>query len=407
MPPYLAITLDPAIRLLFTHMKNFSFRPRFLARAANAVLVGKIHSEENHPISRPLMRIYHPVVEFVLRHQWATIFAAFLVVAVTFAPRVGVFEKIGSEFMPPLDEGSLLYMPVTVPGISVTEAQRVLQIQDKILKSFPEVERVFGKAGRAETATDPAPLSMMETVILLKPQSEWPKIPTWYSDWAPEWLQEILRRAWPDHLDTQELIYGPNGLDKAMQIPGVVNAWTMPIKARVDMNDTGMRTPVGIKILGPDLGKIQEIGFQIEAALKNIAGTSSVYAERTTGGFFLDVDLKREELARYGLTIGQVESTITSAIGGENISTTVEGRERYPINIRYLRDYRSTVDRLNRTMIANETGVQVPIAQLADIKLLSALRNDSGRERKAQRVCLLSTSPDGMLEATLSKPSKL
>ncbi len=170
----LAITLDPAIRLLFTHMKNFSFRPRFLARAANAVLVGKIHSEENHPISRPLMRIYHPIVEFVLRHQWSTIVAAFLVVAVTFAPRIGVFEKIGSEFMPPLDEGALLYMPTTVPGISVTEAQRVLQIQDKILKSFPEVERVFGKAGRAETATDPAPLSMMETVIILKPQSEWP-----------------------------------------------------------------------------------------------------------------------------------------------------------------------------------------------------------------------------------------
>ena len=197
----LAITLDPAIRLLFTRMKNFSFRPRFLARVANAVLVGKIHSEENHPISRPLMRIYHPIVEFVLRHQWATIFAAFLVVAVTFAPRIGVFEKIGSEFMPPLDEGALLYMPTTVPGISVTEAQRVLQIQDKILKSFPEVERVFGKAGRAETATDPAPLSMMETVIVLRPQSEWPKIPTWYSDWAPEWLKNILRRAWPDHLE--------------------------------------------------------------------------------------------------------------------------------------------------------------------------------------------------------------
>ena len=231
----LAITLDPAIRLLFTHMKNFSFRPRFLARAANAVLVGKIHSEENHPISRPLMRIYHPIVEFVLRHQWSTIVAAFLVVAVTFAPRIGVFEKIGSEFMPPLDEGALLYMPTTVPGISVTEAQRVLQIQDKILKSFPEVERVFGKAGRAETATDPAPLSMMETVIILKPQSEWPKIPTWYSDWAPEWLKDILRRAWPDHRSTQDLIYGPDGLDKAMQIPGVVNAWTMPIKARVDM----------------------------------------------------------------------------------------------------------------------------------------------------------------------------
>ncbi|MGD0397718.1 MAG: efflux RND transporter permease subunit [Syntrophobacteraceae bacterium] len=378
----LAITLDPAIRLLFTRMKNFSFRPRFLARVANAVLVGKIHSEENHPISRPLMRIYHPAVEFVLRHQWSTIAAAFLVVAVTFAPHIGVFEKIGSEFMPPLDEGSLLYMPTTVPGISVTEAQRVLQIQDKILKSFPEVERVFGKAGRAETATDPAPLSMMETVVLLKPQSEWPKIPTWYSGWAPEWLRNVLRRAWSDHLSTEDLVHGPNGLDKAMQIPGVVNAWTMPIRARVDMLTTGVRTPVGIKILGPDLDKIQEIGLQIEAALKGLSATSSVYAERTTGGFFLDLDLKREELARYGLTVAQVESTITSAIGGENVSTTVEGRERYPINIRYLRDYRSTVDRLNRTMIATTSGAQIPMAQVADLKLVSGpgmIRDENAR----------------------------
>jgi Cu(I)/Ag(I) efflux system membrane protein CusA/SilA len=378
----LAITLDPAIRLLFTHMKNFSFRPRFLARAANALLVGKIHSEANHPISRPLMRIYHPVVEFVLRHQWPTIAAAFLAVALTFAPHVGVFGKIGSEFMPPLDEGALLYMPTTVPGISVTEAQRVLQIQDKILKSFPEVERVFGKAGRAETATDPAPFSMMETVILLKPQSEWPKIQAWYSDWAPEWLKDILRKGWPDHRSTQDLIYGPAGLDKAMQIPGVVNAWTMPIKARVDMLSTGVRTPVGIKILGPDLNKIQELGLQLEAALKGVSGTSSVYAERTTGGFFLDLTLKREELARYGLSVAQVENTITSAIGGENLSTTIEGRERYPINIRYMRDYRSTIDRLKRTMMAAESGAQVPIAQLADIKLLSGpgmIRDENAR----------------------------
>ncbi|MFZ0932048.1 MAG: CusA/CzcA family heavy metal efflux RND transporter [Syntrophobacteraceae bacterium] len=378
----LAITLDPAIRLLFTHMKNFSFRPRFLARAANAVLVGKIHSEENHPISRPLMKIYHPIVEFVLRRQWSTIAAAFLVVVFTFAPPIGVWQKIGSEFMPPLDEGSLLYMPTTVPGISVAEAQRVLQIQDKILKSFPEVERVFGKAGRAETATDPAPLSMMETVIVLKPPSEWPKIATWYSDWAPEWLKDILRRAWPDHQSTEDLIHGPIGLDRAMQIPGVVNAWTMPVKARVDMLTTGVRTPVGIKILGPDLNKIQQIGLQIEASLKGVSGTASVYAERTTGGFFLDLDLKREELARYGLTIAQVESTITSAIGGENISTTVEGRERYPINIRYLRDYRSTIDRLNRTMIATESGAQVPMAQVADLKLVSGpgmIRDENAR----------------------------
>ncbi len=376
---FLAITLDPAIRLLFTHMKEFSFRPRFLARIANAVLVGKIHSEENHPISRPLMRLYHPVVERVLKHQWLTIFTAALVVVLTVWY---VYPRLGSEFMPPLDEGALLYMPTTVPGISVTEAQRILQVQDKILKSFPEVERVFGKAGRAETATDPAPFSMMETVILLKPQSEWPKIPTWYSDWAPDWLKNILRRAWPDHRSTEDLIHGPDGLDKAMQLPGVVNAWTMPIKARVDMLTTGVRTPVGIKILGPDLNRIQELGQKIETVLKGVKGTSSVYAERTTGGYFLDFELKRDELARYGLTIGQVEGTITSAIGGENISTTIEGRERYPINIRYMRDYRNTIDRLNRTMVSTASGAQIPIAQVADIKLISGpgmIRDENAR----------------------------
>src|SRR3990172_3119645 len=240
----LAITLDPALRLLFPHMKNFDFRPRLLCRAVNAVLVGKIHSEENHPISRPLMRIYHPVVEFVLRHKWATIIGAVLVVLLT----VPIFFKLGSEFMPPLDEGVLLYMPTTMPGISVTEAQKLLQVQDKILKTFPEVERVFGKAGRAETATDPAPFSMMETVVLLKPESEWPKVDRFYSSWAPKWLQKILRRFWPDHKSPDELIYGPGGLDEAMRFPGVSNAWTMPIKARVDMLSTGVRTPVGIKI---------------------------------------------------------------------------------------------------------------------------------------------------------------
>ncbi len=387
----LAITLDPAIRLLFTHMKDFSFRPRFLARAANAVLVGKIHSEETHPISRPLMRIYHPIVEFVLRHQWITIMSAVLVLLYTFTPSawvsgkipgIGVFERLGSEFMPPLDEGSLLYMPTTIPGISVAEAQRVLQVQDKILKSFPEVDRVFGKAGRAETATDPAPLSMMETVILLKPQSEWPKIPTWYSEWAPEWLKGILRRAWPDHRSTEDLIHGPGGLDQAMQIPGVVNAWTMPIKARIDMLNTGIRTPVGIKVLGPDLKKIEEIGKEIESALRGVAGTSNAYAERTAGGYFLDFDLKRDELARYGLTIAQVESAITSAIGGENITTTIEGRERYPISLRYMRDYRSTIDRLNRTMISTMSGAQIPIVQVADIKLISGpgmIRDENAR----------------------------
>ncbi|MFP5212815.1 MAG: efflux RND transporter permease subunit [Acidobacteriota bacterium] len=375
---FLAITLDPAIRLLFTHAKTFRFRPAWLARAANAVLIGKIRSEEHHPISRPLMRIYQPVVEFVLRHCWAVILSALLVVLLT----VPVYLRIGSEFMPPLDEGALLYMPTTVPGISVTEAQKVLQVQDKILKSFPEVERVFGKAGRAETATDPAPFSMMETVVVLKLHDQWPKVKRWYSSWTPEWMQGYLRRVWPDHRSTQELIYGSGGLDEAMQIPGVVNAWTMPIKARVDMLTTGVRTPVGVKILGPDLKKIQEIGRHIEMALKKVPGTSSAFAERTAGGYFLDFELKREELARYGLTVGQVEMIIASAIGGENVSTTIEGRERYPINVRYMRDYRSTIDQLNRTMIPTMDGAQIPIAQVATIKLVSGpgmIRNENGR----------------------------
>jgi len=374
----LAITLDPAIRLLFTHMKEFAFRPRLLCRFVNAILVGKIHSEEKHPISRPLMRLYHPVVEFVLRHQWATIIGAVLVVLMT----IPIFFRLGSEFMPPLDEGVLLYMPTTLPGISVTEAQKLLQVQDKILKSFPEVERVFGKAGRAETSTDPAPFSMMETVVVLKPHDEWPKKPRWYSSWAPEWLQNILRRAWPDHKSTQELIYGPGGLNDAMQIPGTVNAWTMPIKARIDMLTTGVRTPVGIKILGDDLNKIQEIGQHIEMVLKDVPGTASVFAERTAGGYFLDFALKREELTRYGLTIGQAEMVIMSAVGGENITTTVEGRERYPVNVRYLRDYRSSLDRLSRTLVPTMNGAQIPMAQIADIKLLSGpgmIRDENGR----------------------------
>lgn len=375
----LAITLDPAIRLLFTHMKDYNFRPRWLCRITNAVLVGKIHSEENHPISRPLMRIYEPVVRFVLRNPWPTIIAAVLVVLLT----IPIFSRLGSEFMPPLDEGVLLYMPTTLPGISVTETQKLLQVQDKILKSFPEVERVFGKAGRAETATDPAPFSMMETVVVLKPHDTWPKKPRWYSSWAPEWLQNLFRRAWPDHKSTQELIYGPGGMNEALQLPGQVNAWTMPIKARIDMLTTGIRTPVGIKILGPDLQKIQELGQHIEVALKDVPGTTSVFAERTAGGYFLDFTLKREELARYGLTIGQAQMVIMSAVGGENITTTIEGRERYAVNVRYLRDYRSSVDKLSRVLVPTmNNGAQIPLAQIADIKLLSGpgmIRDENGR----------------------------
>jgi Cu(I)/Ag(I) efflux system membrane protein CusA/SilA len=349
-----------------------------VARIVNAVLVGKIHSEETHPISRPLMKIYHPICELVLRFNWITVGAAILVVVLT----VPIFEKLGSEFMPPLDEGVLLYMPTTLPGMSVTEAQKLLQVQDRVLKSFPEVERVFGKAGRAETATDPAPFSMMETVVGLKPHMQWPKVPRWYSSWAPAWLAGIFRKAWPDHKSMDELIYGSGGLNEALQIPGVSNAWTMPIKARVDMLTTGVRTPIGIKIMGADLQQVQNLGEHIEMILQNVPGTKSVFAERTAGGYFLDFTLKREELARYGITVDEANDVVMSAIGGENVSTTIEGRERYPVNVRYQRDFRSDLDSLNRVLVMAPGGAQIPIAQIADIGFVSGpamIRDENGR----------------------------
>jgi Cu(I)/Ag(I) efflux system membrane protein CusA/SilA len=374
----LAITLDPAMRLLFTRMDNFKLRPKWLARIVNSLVVGKIHSEDNHPVSRPLMKLYHPVVEFVLEHKWKTLGVAVIAMGLT----VPVFFKLGSEFMPPLDEGTLLYMPTTLPGMSVTEASRLLRTQDKIIRAFPEVERVFGKAGRVESATDPAPYSMMETVIALKPQDQWPKLPRWYSSWAPERLQGFLRRFWPDHKSTQDLIYGPDGMNEALNLPGVTNAWTMPIKARIDMLTTGVRTPIGVKVLGSDLGEIEKLGKQVETALKEIPGTTSVFAERTTGGYFLDFDLKRDRLARYGLAVDAANDVLMSAIGGEPVTTTVEGRERYSVNVRYLRDYRSDIDALQRVLVNTPSGAQVPIAQIADIRMKTGpgmIRDENGR----------------------------
>jgi Cu(I)/Ag(I) efflux system membrane protein CusA/SilA len=375
----LAITLAPAaMRFLFSRMDGFNFRPKWLARIVNAIFVGKIHSEENHPISKPMMKVYHPVVEFVLEYKWLTIGMAFLVMGLS----VPVYFKLGSEFMPPLDEGTLLYMPSTLPGISVTEAERVLETQDKIIRAFPEVERVFGKAGRAESSTDPAPYSMMETTVVLKPQDQWPKVERWYSKSMPPRIQPILRRFWPDHISTQDLTYGPGGLNEALQIPGISNAWTMPIKARTDMLTTGIRTPLGIKVLGSDLAQIQQVGEQIEMALKDVPGTTSVFAERTSGGYFLDFDLKRDALARYGLTIDDAESVLMSAVGGDQVSTTVEGRERYSVNVRYLRDYRSDVDALERVLVATPTGAQIPLGQIADIRMRTGpgmIRDENGR----------------------------
>jgi copper/silver efflux system protein len=371
----LAITLDPAMRLLFTHMKNFEFRPLWLARVTNAILVGTIHSEETHPISRIMIRLYAPVCAWSLRWKWFVIAAAVALVILT----VPVFERLGSEFMPPLDEGSLLYMPSTLPGISVTQAQQLLQVQDRIIKRFPEVDTVLGKAGRAETSTDPAPFSMVETVIALKPETQWRKVDTWYSSWAPEWAKGIFRRFTPDHVSTEQLV---EEMNQALKIPGSSNAWTMPIKARVDMLTTGVRTPVGIKIYGADIKKIEALGTQIEALLPKVQGTRSVFSERTSGGYFLDFKWNRDALARYGLSIDNAQDVLMSAIGGENVTTTIEGRERYSVNVRYKRDYRSDPDKLGRVLIPTMDGqTQIPIAELAEIRSVSGpamLRDENG-----------------------------
>ena len=370
---FLAITLDPALRLFIFRKDNFRI-PGFIGKAINAILVGKIHSEEKHPISRILMRLYEPVVAWSLRWKWFVIAGALGMIAATYP----IYQKLGSEFMPPLDEGALVFMPTTLPGISITEAQRLMQTQDRILMSFPEVASVLGKSGRAETSTDPAPFSMMETVIQLKPKSGWRKTATWYDQW-PRWLRPVLSHITPDHISTDQLTAE---MDQALQIPGVSNAWTMPIKNRIDMLTTGVRTPVGIKVYGPDLAIIERIGKEIEAVLPDVAGTRSVFAERVGGGYFLDFDLKREQLARYGLSVDDAQMTVMNAIGGDNVGTTVEGRERYPINVRYYRDARSDLDRLARALVPVMDGrMQIPLAEIATLKLAtgpSMLRNENG-----------------------------
>ena len=373
----LAITLDPAMRLLFTHMDNFEFRPRWLARIVNAVLVGKIHSEEHHPISRVLMRMYDPICRWSLRWKYLVIAGALGMVVAT----IPIYQQLGSEFMPPLDEGTLLYMPSTLPGIAVAEAQKLMQIQNRIIKRFPEVLTVMGKSGRAETSTDPAPFSMMETIIVLKPLDEWRKVDTWYSKWtwAPRWLKGIFGRITPEHLSSEQLV---DEMNAALMMPGVSNAWTMPIKARIDMLTTGVRTPIGVKVYGSDLKQIEKIGTDIEGILPKVRGTRNVFAERTGGGYFLDFDWKREEMARYGLSMEDVQSVLMSAVGGENVTTTIEGRERYPVNVRYLQDFRSDINRLSRVLVPAMGGkTQIPVSQLADIKLSSGpamLRDENG-----------------------------
>jgi len=371
----LAITLDPALRLLFTRVKPFSFKSRLLTRAANAVAVGTIKQEENHPLSRALMRIYEPVVGWALKRGTLVVAGAAALVVLT----IPVYRQLGSEFMPPLDEGSLLYMPTTMPGISIGEAQKLLRGTDEVIKRFPEVDRVLGKAGRAETPTDPAPLSMLETVITLKPKSQWRKVPTWYSSWAPELVKPLLRRVTPDHVSQEALVAE---LDKALQLPGVSNAWTQPVRGRIDMLTTGMKTPVGLKISGANLGTIDSVGAEVEKLLPQVKGTRSVFAERSSLGYFVDIEWNRRELARYGLSVDDAQMAVQSAIGGENVTTTVEGRERYPVNVRYLRDFRGDIAALGKVLIAASGGQrQIPLGELATVKPAtgpSMIRNEDG-----------------------------
>ncbi len=298
---------------------------------------GKIKKEEDNPITKILVKVYHPIVDFVMKRRWWVMGTALIIMLVTIIP----FSKLGSEFMPPLYEGDILYMPTTLPGISITKAKELLQQTDKIIKSFPEVESVFGKSGRAETATDPAPLTMIETTIRLKPQDQW------RAGMTPEKLVEEM--------------------NNAIQIPGLTNAWTMPIKTRIDMLSTGIKTPVGIKLAGPDLNVLQALGKQVEELMKTVPGTRSAYAERSVGGNYVDFIIDRKAIARYGLSVADVQDVFMSAVGGMNITKTVEGLERYPVNLRYARDYRENIEAIKRVLVSIPMGGSVPLEQLGEI----------------------------------------
>ncbi len=327
----LSITLVPALMVL--------------------LIRGKITPEARNPVNRLLTYLYRPLLRLFLRFKKSAIFLSVLAVTLV----LPVFGKMGSEFMPPLNEGTMLYMPTSLPGLSITEAGRILGAQNRILKNTPEVETVFGKIGRANTATDPAPLNMVETILTFKPESQWRPGMTW-----EKLIQEM---------------------DKKLQVPGMPNIWWMPIQTRTEMLATGIRTALGIKILGPDLDTIQKLGIEMEPVIRKIPGTRSVYAERVVGGYFIDFVIDRDAIARHGLTVGDVEDVIETAIGGKNISFTIEGRERYPINVRYKRELRDDMEMLGRVLVNAPTGAQIPMKQLAEIKIVSGppmIRDENG-----------------------------
>ena len=343
---------------------------------------GKIPPEEKNPLNRFLIWVYHPAIDWVIRRRWAVVIGAAAIVVWVFFPwnRLVVqplpegpwkalaaqagpafpYQNLGSEFMPPLYEGDLLYMPTTFPGISTTKARELLQQTDKIIHSFPEVLRVFGKIGRADTATDPAPFDMIETTIMLKDEKEWPAADILDAD------DQVIahRRRTPDEL--------VDALNRAIQFPGLANAWTMPIKTRIDMLSTGIKTPVGIKVAGPNLAELERIGSEIEAVVRTVPGTASVFAERVMGGSYLEFEINRDAIARYGLTLGEVQEVLAVALGGMPFATTVEGLERYTINLRYERDFRQDFQALRDLVIPTPTGAQVPLGQLAAFKVVNA-----------------------------------
>ncbi len=348
----LAITLDPALRMLFSRADPFQTKHAWVNAIANRVLVGRYYPEEKHPISQRLFRVYEPAVRWVLAHRKATLVTAGLLTA----SAIPGYWLLGSEFMPTLHEGSLLYMPTALPGISVTEARRVIQSQDRILKSFPEVDTVFGKAGRAETSTDTAPLSMVETTIQLKPKSEWRKVRTHFLG-IPLWKEPITEEALIKEMN-EKLTY-----------PGMPNIWTMPIKNRIDMLSTGIRSTVGVKVFGPDLKVIETVAKEVEAALRPLRGVRTVIAERAASGYFVDVDFHRDALAQHGLRLKEAQDQAMAAIGGENVSVSLNGRERYPIQVRLARDFRDDLETVRRVLISTPSGATIPLSAVAEVRV--------------------------------------
>jgi len=338
----LAITLDPALRLTLSGFGLRDWGQRWWGRLLNSSLRGKIRREDQHPLSRLLFRIYQPALLHALRHK-GLVAAAVLVAAVSAVP---VYRRLGAELAPPLDEGVLLYMPSTASAISITEAKRLLQLTDARLKSLPEVAHVLGKAGRADTPTDVAPLSMLETIVVLKP-----------------------REQWPHRIPQQELIAK---FDAAMKFPGVANAWTMPVRGRIDMLATGMRSPLGLKIAGPDLQRIQDLGIRVEELLRDLRGTRTVFAERNNEGRYVDIEWNRGELARAGVTMEEAQASVQNAIGGDNVTTVVQGRARYPVNVRLPRDARDNLEALRQVLVGGSDGRDaVPLGQLAAVRVTS------------------------------------